>query len=195
MNETFVALGVLVAAGLGYWFLIRPALKHKKVESDSREESGPSPCTETCEVIDREGPLIRHECEHETHQRFKIRLWGQIIASGDHEKPVPLCADCLLAKVMRDSIRCGLCGRAILPGESVALYVMDKKLFRRPHWITRVEDQVLGCLDWDCCQSRAFFAGHWTLKGFKPAFAHGTAIAEVFATGKSLVINFSDQDE
>lgn len=180
---------IAFAGAAGLWFFaIRPALRKPAPRPGSEERP---PCTETCEVFDREGAVVRHACGHDSHLTFKFRFWGETVASFACKVPKRLCADCLMAELLKRSVRCGQCGYAILPGDGIALY-SDKQRFDE-RWKTVIDGQVIGCLRMDCCPSGGFYAGHWTFDGFKPEFPGGrTAAAQVFATGEALIVGDTD---
>ncbi len=148
------------------------------------EEPMPEP-TDSCEVIDRSGPMTPYKCGHEDAYSYGLSLYGERI--GLNEKffaERPFCGDCGLAKWTGHMIRCALCGFGIMPGDPVALYAGGAKF--RKEIATKVDGQWVGCLRWNCCPSGGFFAGHWTTNGYRPAFEHGSIVAEVMATGKPI---------
>lgn len=197
------ALCIVSAAGLAglYAFVIRPVRRKRLAETSAPDpESGrpmnpncnlPMPL-EACVIHSREGKVIDYECGHQDTIEFQVDLYGKSACRKRKEMDPKWCADCLLAEVKKISIRCGLCGYVIMPGDEVALYVDDKKLFPHAAWKTLVEDQVVGCLRWDCCPSGGFLSGRWTPHGYKPLFKHGSMVGEAFATGKPVIHNSDD---
>jgi len=167
----------------------------------STHEAKPMPDpTDTCAVVDVSGPEVDYECGHRHPERFMIDLYGMKI--GLNEEGLAerkLCANCHLVKLKSATIRCAKCGFVIMPGDGVALYCYDRKLFKKTGWITFVgegrEKSVIGCLRWDCCPSGGFFAGHWTGDQFQSAFAGGSAAAEAMRTGQVVVSNIGGNDE
>ncbi len=94
-----------------------------------------------------------------------------------------------LEEMKQSAIRCCLCGYGILPGDEVALYHKKSKGIKKDI-ATFIEDGAVGCLLWDCCLSGAFFAGHWTSQGFRPAFSEGrTAGEEAVSRESPMIIN------
>lgn len=158
-----------------------------------KKAAGKRVVTENFAVVDMSGKEVHYDCGHSHPGRFAYDLYGTKLTPNkkgfaDHT----LCANCRLAEFKKVTIRCALCGGLIMPGEAVALYVHDEKIFDKPERITFVETgkirQVIGCMDWDCCWSAAAFAGHWTGDHFESAFeGGGTMIGEVMRTGKPVV--------
>ena len=97
---------------------------------------------ESCEIFDAGQESAVHECGHAGPLDFKIRLWGETLGTFTLKGPKPKCADCLLSEIRKVSIRCALCGYAIMPGDRVALYVDNKKTFPHPAWKTLEDGQV-----------------------------------------------------
>jgi hypothetical protein len=83
----------------------------------------------------------------------------------------------------KSAIRCCLCGYGIVEGDGVALYHKNSSGINK-EVATFVGDSVVGCLLWDCCPSGGFYAGNWTLDGFKPRFGGRTAAEESFHSGQ-----------
>jgi len=128
------------------------------------------------------GEMKDFGCGHRGPKLYDLDLYGQVMR---HNGKVPdKCGECLTAELRAASCRCALCGLIIMPGDPVALYGPSSE-FKRER-VTRVRSGVLGCLRWDCCPSGAFFAGHWTGKGLRPAFPDGvTVVEQVFASGQA----------
>lgn len=148
----------------------------------------PTP-TETIEITAESTERATYACGHEGAATFEVSFYGEM------KKPAEAyllkrerCAACMVADARAKVIRCASCGFAICPGDPVALYVDDGQF--RKEWSTRVDNnQVMGCLRWDCCPSGGFFAGHWSAGVFKPAFGGRTAVAQAYATGETVVNN------
>lgn len=163
-----------------------------QVIATTREEPPPRPePTDTLACAEESGRKAKFACGHAAPRKFKIDFYGEV-----REPQAALlkkrlrCGPCEAERLKKVSIRCALCGRAILPGDGVAAYMDDPEY--KEAWKTRIgsgKDGVLGCLYTDCCPSGGFFAGHWTEEGYKPAHAHGTALAEAMATGKIVISN------
>lgn len=162
------------------------------VAASTREEPPPKPePTDTLAAVAPSGWKVRHACGHRYPKKFKMDFYGDVrTVSSELLKKRERCGDCMAAWLKEISIRCVLCGGVILPGDGVATY-MDDASFKEA-WKTRIGKDglgVLGCLSMDCCPSGGFFSGHWTLEGYRPAYAHGSAMAEAMATGKPVIGN------
>ncbi len=162
------------------------------VAATTREEPPPRPDpTDTLACVGESGWKVKFACGHKAPRRFKIDFYGEVREPAKEVlKRRERCGPCAAAWLKDISIRCALCGCAILPGEGVAAYADDPSY--KEAWKTRIgsdKDGVLGCMGWDCCPSGGFFAGHWTLDGFRPAYAHGSAMSEAIATGKPVIGN------
>jgi len=124
-------------------------------------------------------------CGHRGPKLFDLDLFGEVLQSNG--KSPDKCGDCFAAGVRRSVCRCSLCGRAIWPGEGVALYGPSNQF--KTEWNTEVASGSIGCLRMDCCPSGGFFAGHWTGQGFKPAFGDGaTAVEQAIRTGQDVYV-------
>ncbi len=179
----------LVAAAITAAFVVR---RRRRLAAPADESDVLPEPTDVLGVKMREGDLVPYKCGHTAHERFTLDFYGIEAAPTDERLAERAdCPDCEIERVRRTSIRCALCGHVILPGEPVALYVDDRKLFKKEAWKTLADGHVVGCMRWDCCPSGGFFSGHWTPQGFRPAFAHGSAVAEVFATGKAIIVGDS----
>ncbi len=151
-------------------------------------ESMPMP-TETIEITAESEERATYQCGHEGAATFEVSFYGHMMKPADaYLLKREMCAACMVADARTKVIRCVLCGFGIFPGDPVALYVNDRRF--RKEWSTHIEnDQVLGCLRWDCCPSGGFFGGHWTGEAFKSAFGGNTAVAQAYATGTTIVVN------
>lgn len=163
-----------------------------QVVASTREEPPPRPePTDALASVEETGRKVRFACGHRASKKFKIDFFGEVRAASDELlKKRERCGPCEAQRLAKIVARCALCGRAILPGEGVAAYADDPEY--KETWKTRIGSDtqgVLGCLSMDCCPSGGFFAGHWTEEGFRPAHAHGTAMAEAMATGKIVISN------
>jgi len=182
----FIVWILLAVAALAVvWrFVIRPALRGSALPPDDA----------TCEITERGGDVIRHDCGHDGHKRFKISVWGKPLIEAKQEGPRKFCADCLLSKILKETVRCAICGGAIFPGQPVAL-VVDDRDFRERKWRRIVDGQVVCCLSGDCDAGFAF-VGSWTGDGIKYAFPEGrTMIGHTFATGESTHVQFGGDKE
>lgn len=169
------------------------------VASTHEPEQMPEP-TDTCAVVDVSGPEADYECGHRHPERFALNLYGEKIEMTDEGYSArKFCANCHLAELKKLIIRCAKCGFHIMPGDGVALYCYDKKLFKKSERITFVgegdEKGVIGCMRWDCCPSGGFFAGHWTGDHFQSAFAGGSAAGEALRTGQVVIGNIGGKSE
>lgn len=162
------------------------------VIATAREEpSPPLELTDTLACVQETGRKAKFACGHRAPRKFKIDFYGEIAEPiAEFLKRRVRCGPCEAEHLKKVCIRCALCGRVIRPGQGVAVYADDPAY--KEAWKTRVgsdKNGVLGCLSTDCCPSGGFFAGHWTEEGFKPAYAHGSAMAEALATGKPVIGN------
>ncbi len=144
-----------------------------------------------CEIRPIGSKTAHYACGHDGPRQAVGIFWGEErVLKEDRDPAKNNCPECLLREVLRISIRCCLCGGIIMPGEGVALY--DKKCnpkLGHPAWATATPDtQLIGCLSTDCCPSGGFFAGHWTTKGFRPAFGGLCIAAEAMRTGKPIIV-------
>ncbi len=123
---------------------------------------------------------------------YHLDVYGKVVHNNGN---VPdKCGQCCVEWFRSITCRCALCGLVILPGDAVALYRPSRK-FKKER-VTEVKSGVLGCMRWDCCESGAFFAGHWTGEGFKSAFGDGmTAVEKCFATGQVVVSDMSEMSD
>lgn len=132
--------------------------------------------------------MLKFQCDHLGAKKIEIILYGESIFRGETKDARPqLCPNCILEEIKQFSIRCAFCGGAILPGEGVALYNKESEGINKK-WGTYVGENIIGCLAMDCCPSGGFFAGHWTMQGFKPAFKNGLSLAEEAARTGSIKI-------
>ena len=138
-------------------------------------------------------------CDHPGPDKAKIIIWGRIlplelkkdrILTTQGEKTADArCPDCLFRDLKEHAIRCCFCGYTIITGEGVALYHKSSRGINKEA-ATYVGENVIGCLNWDCCPCGAFFAGHWTANGFQPAFEHGLTVAEeAMAVGQMVIVD------
>lgn len=141
-------------------------------------------------------------CGHMGPSKAKITIWSRIfplelkkdklITTQGEKTANAHCPNCLFCDLKEHAIRCCFCGGAIIPGEGVALYNKNSADVNKEA-ATYVEDNVIGCLGWNCCPCGAFFAGHWTKDGFRPAFEHGLNVAEeAMATGQGVIVSNTD---
>lgn len=140
-------------------------------------------------------------CRHILSVRGKVHFCGQIfdfdnvsvvqkkLFALNEVKEAGRCGICFLDHLHRYSIRCCFCGAPIMAGSGVALYHkssgginMEKATF--------VEDNAIGCLNFDCLPSGGFYAGWWTVNGFKSAFDGASCLADKVAKeDKAIVAN------
>ncbi len=170
----------------------KKARRMEVVASTYEAKELPEP-TDICALVDVSGVETDYQCGHRHPDHFAVNLYGEKFCLTDKKLAErQLCANCHLEMLKKFAIRCAKCGFAIMPGDGVALYCFNKKLFKKTAWITLVGDDkekdVIGCLRWDCCPSGGFFAGHWTGERFKPAFVGGSAAAEAMRTGKVVIV-------
>lgn len=133
-----------------------------------------------------EGPMRGYPCGHTGYSRFTVFLFGR--EAEVDSKQSPMCHKCTVAFLQEHTIRCAACGADIAPGSPVALYSDSSKSLGRRDVGRKVGNSWIGCMLWDCCPSGGFYAGHWTARGFMPAFASGLAAAVHAAqTGEMLI--------
>lgn len=165
------------------------AYLHARERHERERHADLPPLEEKLEVIPESDKKVRWGCGHMAWKKFFMNFWGERQYPARHVfRGRRLCPDCALEIFRRESIRCVLCGLAILPGHPVACYGGGEGL--RTDIATRTDKgDWLGCLRWNCCPSGGFFAGHWNGKKFIGAFDEGrAAAAEVFATGKAVAV-------
>ena len=111
-------------------------------------------CSENCAV-------------HYYGKKIRTNYQGMVVVAGENGNSLDaLCPRCIFEKMKKDAVRCCLCGIGIWLGDGVALYTPKSEGVNKEA-ATFVEGNVIGCLQMNCCPSSAFFAGHWTLEGFK----------------------------
>lgn len=156
--------------------------------------------TDICAVIDASGPETSYECGHRHPERFAFDFYGEKIEMiGEYYAARKLCANCHLAELKKQIIRCAKCGFVIMPGGSVVLYRYKKKLLESLSWVPTVvgagrHKSFLACMRPDCCLSAGFFAGKWAGDHFQSAFIGGSAAGEVMRTGRAVVVNIKESE-
>lgn len=157
--------------------------------------------TDTCAVIDASGPETSYECGHRHPEHFAFDFYGEKIEMIDEYYAArKFCANCHLAELKKQIIRCAKCGFVIMPGDSIVLYRYDKRLVEsRPEgWVTMIrtgrKKSVLACMRPDCFLSAGFFAGKWAGDHFQSAFVGGSAAGEVMRTGRAVVVNIEESE-
>lgn len=98
----------------------------------------------------------RYKCGHRGPRRFEFRFYGVQFRRSEGLK---FCPDCLIERARKEVIRCALCGLPIVPHAPIALYRADSEGVRPD--ATKIGNNVVGCLRWECCPSAGFFVGHW----------------------------------
>jgi hypothetical protein len=150
--------------------------------------------TDTIQAYVLTDERARFACGHDYATKFGHDFYGERReVADDYAATREKCGDCMLAEIKLLIIRCCACGRVIMPGGPVAAYGDEGKF--KKEWSTKLPDgkTVLGCMRWECCPSGAFFAGHWSSKGFRPAFGeHLSLLSQVVATGKPVVVRVGD---
>jgi hypothetical protein len=161
-------------------------------EGREEEESLNEALHDEIRALPASGEMKDFACGHCGVSLYHMDLYGLVLHSNG--KSPEKCGQCAAEWFRSISCRCALCGLPIMPGDPVALYGPSNK-FKRQR-VTEVRSGVLGCMRWDCCPSGGFFAGHWTGKGFRPAFPDGQTVVErVFATGQTVVGDLSQKPE
>lgn len=113
--------------------------------------------------------LLPRACGHRGPKWFVLDVYGEKTGKIKNHK---MCPGCAISYIKNTGIRCALCGLSICPGEGVALYYINiKSEGLNLDITTRVGDNVIGCLRWDCCPCGGFYAGHWSENGFVSAFS------------------------
>lgn len=127
-----------------------------------------------------------YKCGHEGLAKFMINAGGDLTKVIDDAEHCPAC----FSKILKSgSIRCGICGLPIFPGQAVALYADAGEGINRRYATVVNDDCVIGCMRRDCCPTGGYFAGYWTGEAFQPAFPEGTAIDHAMATGSTVIGN------
>ena len=153
----------------------------------------------SCEL--REVPsdsLLFLKCGHRASPQITISVWGNerrlklfegsIEEIGGEKVVESDCPVCAFNRLKQHSIRCCLCGYGIVPGDGVVLYHRSSRSINQAA-ATFAGDSAIGCMLWDCCPSGAFFAGHWSETGFKPAFSGRTMAGEAIASRSAVIAN------
>lgn len=184
----YFGLAAIAAAFVMYRFLIRPSLEKEARETliaRLKADAPPAP-VDACRVVARAGRRIRYGCGHVDARRFAHDFYGEVCdADLAAIKRFDLCGDCLLAAALATSCRCAVCGYVILAGEGVAIVRSDPSMPEA--WRTPVgEGGAVACLRMDCCPTAAFFAGHWTDRGYLPRASGMSVAGEAFATGAAV---------
>lgn len=102
----------------------------------------------------------------------KTKLSGSFVAFGEkhsgHLKleggKVDYCIEC----IRKMTIRCAWCGKSIVIGDPVTLYMPNDKGFVIPDYATVYQKeplQLVGCLRWGCADTGADRAGFWVAPG------------------------------
>ncbi len=181
----YLGLAVLAAAFVMYRLLIRPSLEKEDRDKliAGLKAAAPSAAVDACGVVARAGRKVRYGCGHVDTRRFAHDFYGEICdADPASIRRFGLCGDCLLAAALATSCRCAACGYVILAGEGVAVVRPSPEMPEA--WRTPVGGNgAVACLRMDCCPTAAFFAGHWTERGYLPRASGMSVIGEVFASG------------
>ena len=187
------ALGLLfIISGLALIFLgLGWLLKQRSKDTDDDSDSDDPPGGD-----DYNGPSFSFtplsketkvfECGHTGPMDFTFKIFGVESEPVTDAEP---CPECFEKEFLPLVARCSRCGKAIFPGDPVALYhTGNRGLHLRIS--TYADDlHVVGCLDMDCCPISGFFAGYWTEKGFESSFGTGATFAEeVLKTGQSIQV-------
>ncbi|MFH1088361.1 MAG: hypothetical protein V1719_00795 [Patescibacteria group bacterium] len=135
---------------------------------------------------------MKSDCGHQSPRMFELHFLG----TGYQVKGDRKCPDCAIEYLVSHGIRCASCGLPILPGAPIARYNIVGS--HKP-WTCYISEEmdgrvsrktVIGCLRWDCCDTGAYFSGHWTEEGFAPAFGHGgNALDECYYTKEPVITN------
>lgn len=190
-EEKMLIAWILIAlAAAGLWFFaIRPRLGKflNGGQAGLVDDERLPPCTETCEISGKTGAPVRYECGHDDAPEFRIALWGEPTLRKRPEQPPKICSECLLKKVLEDSIRCADCGFAILPGEPVAVRSPERR-GGMASYPMNPEGGVIVCIS--RCDHAPGFCGHWMGKGIRPAFPDGgNVMSQAFNSGKPAFVN------
>lgn len=190
-------LAVALGAAILYIDFRRWRQSRRRNQSSGREAStAPHPRPQVTDALAAyllSDDRVRYACGHDYPTRFGHDFYGERLeVSEAYADKREQCGDCMLAEIKPLIIRCCACGAVIMPSEPVAAYADDGSF--RKEWSTATPDgkSVLGCMRMDCCPSGGFFAGHWSTRGFVPAFAGQASLAAmVFATGKPVAVSVS----
>lgn len=147
--------------------------------SCSSSEIGPrrSYFNEGVQFFELEGKkLFFSKCGHTCSENCVVHYYGKkiktnyqnlvVVAGGDGNSLDDICPRCVFEKMKEAAVRCCLCGIGIWLGDGVALYTPESVGVNEAV-ATYVEGNVVACLQMNCCPSGSFFAGCWTLEGFK----------------------------
>lgn len=185
---------IAIACGIAILYLIariRGRLLRKALAKERADAGLPAP-TDRFEIVPKGDKKVRYACGHDGPKEYVGHFYGEEMEpSAEILKTREKCPDCQVAEMKPLVIRCAQCGLPIFPGAPVALYAGPAAAFTKG-WATMVDGQYVGCLRWDCCPSGGFFSGHWTSKGFRPAFGAGSAAAMAMASGGMVVVGDVD---
>ncbi len=188
--------GAILFIDIQRWYRLRrlASARRDAHEADAGVPTVTHEATDVLEAYVLDDRKVRYACGHDYAVLFGHDFYGERLdVSDQYAAKREKCGDCMLAEIRPLLIRCCHCGRAIMPGEPVAAYG-DNGMFRK-EWCTGLPDSdaVLGCMRWNCCPSGGFFAGHWSVRGFVPAFpGKANLMAEVLAVGKPVVVSVGD---
>lgn len=133
--------------------------------------------------------VVSCDCGHMGYESFELHLLGVTYTISGSKR----CPNCTIEYFIKDVIRCASCGLPILPDEPIALYGLEGKHHPWTCYISKEGEpskSVIGCLRWECCDSGAYFAGHWSVDGFRPIYGHGgTMLDECLKTEQSVCAN------
>lgn len=111
------------------------------------------------------------ECGHKTKKKDKITVWVKgeekrisVTLKKQKNNKYKFCHKCF----EKMSIRCAWCGDTILIDEPITLYSPCNKDYKFPEYTiyyNKEENQVVGCLSWDCADSGIDRAGFWMYPG------------------------------
>jgi hypothetical protein len=112
---------------------------------------------------------VRFKCGHSGRTFSAVCVFGDtiyLLPAQIHEQGQ--CADCVIAEILKGSIRCALCGKLIRDESIVALY-QDNGGFREDAMRVTAEGKkcVIGCTQ--CIPNAAFLSGTWVNGRYSPA--------------------------
>jgi hypothetical protein len=143
--------------------------------------------TDTCEVVAALKKRVKAKCGRMAPQRFVLSIFGERTRVISSKKSG--CPECVTKELTASVIRCALCGLPIWPGQAVGLYSisLNKRLLRL-NIATKVGDNAIGCMRWNCGEGAAF-AGHWTGEEIQLAFGGKTFLEHTWEKGEVTVAN------
>lgn len=147
----------------------------------------PLASSDLIELVDLDGGLVRWGCGHMFAARYGLVTYGRKFDMPEgYYVERPFCGPCNVSLLSRVSIRCGRCGHIIAPEDPSTLYPASAEFMAHPHWVTMYDGKVICCMRDRCMASSGFYAGEWTMEGFRPRFDGRTMAEETMRVGQPI---------